>query len=208
MSTAVGVAHDTLVYGRRIERLAVLVAGRIPPGASVLDVGSGDGKLAARVLKLRPDVTIRGVDTLARPATAIPVDIFDGLSLPQPSHSVDVVTCIDVLHHAAAPARLLGECARVARRAVIVKDHLREGIFANATLRFMDWVGNARYGVALPYRYLARAEWKDLITRCGLAEEQWSERLGLYAWPADWVFGRRLHVLVTLTDRSQRPRSA
>lgn len=206
MRTPVGAVHDSLVYGRRVERLATLVAERLPSGASVLDVGCGDGRLAARVLELRPDVSIRGVDVLARPSTAIPVELFDGLSLPQAPNSVDIVTIIDVLHHAADAARLLTECGRVARRAVIVKDHLREGVLADFTLRLMDWVGNARHGVALPYRYYTRAEWKEMIARCGLMQQDWSERLGLYPGPANWLFGRHLHVLATLTVLS-RPRS-
>jgi ubiquinone/menaquinone biosynthesis C-methylase UbiE len=198
MSSAVGALHDTIVYDRRVSRLATLIAARIPARASVLDVGSGDGKLAARVKSLREDISVTGLDVLARRETAIPVDVFDGLSVPRPSKSVDVVTIIDVLHHADDAAKLLSECARVARRAVIVKDHLREGLLAGPTLRVMDWVGNARHGVALPYNYFSRAEWRSMFARIGLRETEWNEKLALYPVPADWIFGRHLHVLVTL----------
>jgi SAM-dependent methyltransferase len=199
MSTAVGALHGALVYGRRINRLATLVAGRIPPDASVLDVGTGDGKLAARLMALRPDLRIRGVDVLGRPNTFIPVDLFDGRTLPHGSRSTDIVMCIDVLHHAADAEQLLRECARVSRRAIIVKDHLRDGFLAGPTLRVMDWVGNAPHGVALPYSYLSRAQWRQLIARCDLRVSAWEENLGLYPVPADWIFGRHLHVLATLT---------
>ncbi|MEX2152118.1 MAG: class I SAM-dependent methyltransferase [Gemmatimonadaceae bacterium] len=199
MKAALDVLHGGLVHGRRLRRLASLLAQHIPARAQLLDVGSGDGQLAAGLQQLRPDVTIRGVDVMVRPRTAIPVDAFDGRTLPLASRSVDVVTCIDVLHHADDAAQLLRECARVARRMVLVKDHLREGLLAVPTLRLMDWVGNARHGVALPYNYLSRAEWRALIPSCGLCVERWEEELGLYPGPAEWVFGRHLHVLATLT---------
>jgi SAM-dependent methyltransferase len=199
MKAALDALHGGLVHGPRLRRLASLLAQHIPQRAHVLDVGSGDGRLAARLQQLRPDVAIRGVDVIVRPRTAIPVDAFDGRTLPLATQSVDVVTCIDVLHHADDATQLLRECARVARRMVLVKDHLREGLLAVQTLRLMDWVGNARHGVALPYNYLSRAEWRALIANCGLRAERWEEDLGLYPGPAEWVFGRHLHVLAILT---------
>lgn len=191
--------HGELVYGRRVSRLAALVAERIPRGARVLDVGTGDGELAARLLELRRDISITGVDVLARPRAAIPVELFDGLRLPMQTEAVDAVMCIDVLHHAEDPQQLLTECGRVARDVVIVKDHLREGFLAGPILRFMDWAGNARHGVRLPYQYFSRAEFQDLIARCGLGVLQWNEALALYPAHADWIFGRSLHVLASLS---------
>jgi hypothetical protein len=93
---------------------------------------------------------------------------------------------------------LLAEAARVARRAVVIKDHLREGLLADATLRFMDRVGNRRHGVALPHNYWTRDRWREAFQRCGLAVDRWSERLGLYPWPAAWVFDRSLHFVARM----------
>ena len=41
----------------------------------------------------------------------------------------------------------------MAARGIVLKDHTRNGLFSGSTLRFMDWVGNARHGVRLPYNY-------------------------------------------------------
>ena len=199
MKALLDVLHGGLVYGRRVSRLAALVAERIPRGARVLDVGTGDGELAARLLALRRDISITGVDVLARPRAAIPVELFDGLRLPMQTAAVDAVMCIDVLHHAEDPQQLLTECGRVARDVVILKDHLREGFLAGPTLRFMDWAGNARHGVRLPYQYFSRAEFRDLIAQCGLGVLQWNEALALYPPHVDWIFGRGLHVVATLS---------
>ena len=195
--------HGGLVHTRRVERLASLIADRLPRNASVLDVGTGDGLLAARIQALRTDIAISGVDILERPRTAVPVRLFDGTHLPFESASFDAVTCVDVLHHAVDASQLLRECTRVARQVVIVKDHLREGLFAAVTLRFMDWVGNARHGVRLPDNYFSRGEWQGLIASASAAVKDWEESLGLYPAPFSWLFGRHLHVLMTLHPQRQ-----
>jgi hypothetical protein len=64
--------------------------------------------------------------------------------------------------HGATFARiLLLEAARVSRRYIVIKDHLRKGPFARATLQAMDWIGNYGHGVALPYNYLSEQEWRE-----------------------------------------------
>ena len=47
---------------------------------------------------------------------------------------------------------LLREAVRVARQAVLIKDHLVEGTFAYSTLRFMDWWGTL--AMVLPCRMI------------------------------------------------------
>jgi len=196
--TDVGAAVHRRVHHRRVERLAALIGALVPENAVVVDVGSGDGLLAARLLAARPDLSIRGFDVLARNATHVPVDLFDGTHIPVADAGCDVALLVDVLHHTDDPGPLLREAARIAARCVIVKDHLREGFAAETTLRFMDRVGNARHGVRLTYNYLTRDAWQSVLTTSGLRAEQWEEHLRLYPPPADWLFGRRLHFLASL----------
>jgi len=193
-------AHDR-VYGRRIRVLARHLAELLPRDASVLDVGSGDGLLASRIMAARPDVRISGADVLARPHSHIPVQLFDGVRLPFADRSFDVVMLVDVLHHASAQDALLREVARVARRGVLIKDHVLAGPLAWRTLAFMDWVGNARHGVALPYAYWTAERWREGFARAGLRESARRESLGLYPWPASLVFERRLHFIALLEPR-------
>ena len=193
-----GWAHQQLVYGRRIERLALALAGLLPRDARVLDVGSGDGKLAHRVMELRPDLRFTGVDVLVRPHAFIPITAFDGDHLPFADGEFDCVMLVDVLHHARHQRLLLGETARVARRAVVIKDHVVRGVLARATLAGMDWVGNARHGVDLPYAYWTEAEWDAAFRELGLRVAQRRDALGLYPWPASLLFDRGLHFLAVL----------
>lgn len=199
-----GSAHERLVYGRRIRVLAQHLAELLPRDASVLDVGAGDGLLARRIMDARPDVTITGVDVLARPTAHIPVRLFDGVSLPFADGSYDAVMMIDVLHHATRQETLLREIARVSRDRVVIKDHFVRGPLARPTLRFMDWVGNVRHGVALPYSYWTPERWERAFANVGLRTVALRGRLGLYPWPASMAFDRGLHFIAVLEPAASR----
>jgi SAM-dependent methyltransferase len=197
-ASAVGVLHDRLVSNRRVEILSDWFAKLMPSGARVLDVGCGDGTISALLQKKRPDIAVQGIDVLQRTQTHIPVEIFDGSSFPFPSSLFDVVLFSDVLHHTVDATILLREARRTTKQYVLIKDHFREGLAANARLRFMDWVGNARFGVALPYNYWTRPRWHTAWRQIGLQPEHLVTTLGLYPKPADWFFGAHLHFIALL----------
>lgn len=196
--------HGGLVHPRRVRALSAVLADLIPPGASVLDVGSGDGSVGHLISRSRTDVDLAGIDTKAREAAAIPVREFDGRVIPFDSGSWDVVMFVDVLHHADEPALLLREAARVSRKAILIKDHLLQGVFARQVLSFMDRVGNRRHGVLLPYNYWTRERWLDEFARLGLEVVSWNDRLGLYPAVASWLFERDLHFVARLEPRPDR----
>jgi len=170
----------------------------IPREARVLDVGCGDGLIAALLHSKRPDVEVHGIDVLARGRARVAVEVFDGIHIPFESGAFDVVLFSDVLHHTNNPMTLQREARRVASQCVIIKDHYRRGFAAAARLRFMDWVGNARFGVALEYNYWAERQWRTTWQEIGLRQESLATRLGLYPGPVDWVFGAHLHFIVLL----------
>ncbi len=195
-----GAAHQCWIVRRRARVLAHELATVIPTDATtVLDVGCGDGMIDALLKKLRPSLAITGVDVALRDAFHVPVTLFDGHSLPFPDRSVDVVMFVDALHHAEDPFVLLREAGRVARLAIVLKDHTQDSAFAYPTLRFMDLVGNARHGVALPYNYWPERKWRAAWAELGLSLERWQPQLGLYPFPASLVFERRLHFVARLT---------
>ncbi len=198
MGTTVGILHEHLVFNRRTRVLAAHLSALMPRDASVLDVGCGDGTIDTLILSQRPDISIRGVDVLVRPTTKIPVDPFDGERLPCADKSFDVVCFVDVLHHTNDPTVLLKEAKRVARKLVVLKDHTMDGWLAYATLRFMDWVGNAHHGVVLPYNYWPEQRWRATFGALGMSVARWEPDLGLYPFPASLVFGRHLHFVAAI----------
>ena len=196
--STVGSLHNKLVLNRRVEVLAKWFGELLPPRVRVLDVGCGDGLISAVLQSKRPDISAIGIDVLPRAQTHIPIEMFDGIHFPVADASFDVVLFSDVLHHTADPTILLREAFRVATRHVLIKDHYREGFAANTRLRFMDWVGNARFGVSLPYNYWTKRQWDEVWHEIGLQPEQLVTRLGLYPKPADWIFGAKLHFIALL----------
>jgi SAM-dependent methyltransferase len=193
----IGSLHQKLVAGRRVRVLAEHLAALIPPGAQVLDVGCGDGVIDRLIAERRPDVSIQGIDVLVRPDAQVSVTPFDGMTIPYPDTSFDAVMLVDVFHHTVDPFVLLREAQRVAKT-VLIKDHFRNGILAKTTLRFMDWVGNAHHGVALPYNYWSRLEWSAAFEAARLEVSDMKTSLGLYPQPASWMFERGLHFVARL----------
>lgn len=190
--------HGDYVHQRRVRVLRDHLAALIPQNARALDVGCGDGLLAHLMLQKRPDLELRGIDVLVREQTHIPVDEFDGLVIPHADASFDVVMFVDVLHHTQDPMLLLREAVRVARKAIVIKDHTLNGCMAPLTLHFLDWVGNARHGVTLPYNYWPQQRWFEAFDILKLTIGVWKKELRLYTRPANWFFGRSLHFIARL----------
>jgi SAM-dependent methyltransferase len=194
-----GAAHATLIFARRARVLSAAICNLLPRDAAILDVGSGDGTIAYSWTEKRSDLKVEGIDILVRPETKIPVRAFDGRTIPYDDRSFDVVSFIDALHHADDAENLLREARRVSRNWVIIKDHFAENRWDRATLALMDWIGNAPYGVLLPYNYWSRNRWKNAFKTAGLTEAKIETDIPLYTFPLNWVFGKGLHFISLLT---------
>jgi SAM-dependent methyltransferase len=102
-------------------QLVMRLLGRPPAGATVLDIGSGQGEFAIHLRETYPDVAVWGVEYSAAgversraAALARRVDVgFTQLDLMQPvtlgpgQPAAGYAVCSEVLEHVADPARLL-----------------------------------------------------------------------------------------------------
>lgn len=196
--TLIGRAHEKIVFKRRVTVLAGHLSKLLPPESKVLDVGCGNGLIDHLIMQHRPDVSITGLDVLVRDDTFIPVSAFDGKTIPYTDGSYDCVLFVDVLHHDETPEKLLREARRVSKSNIIIKDHVDTGLFANMTLRLMDWVANVRFGVNLPYNYWSENEWRKKLGELSLSIDYWNPKVGLYPFPATLLFDRSLHFITKL----------
>lgn len=101
---------------------------------------------------------------------------------------------------------LLREAARVARKAVLIKDHLADPWLGATRLGLMDWVGNIGHGVPLRNGYWTRAQWDDAFAEAKLHERERRERLELYPAPARWLFETGLHFVSRLSPSHAQAR--
>ncbi len=193
-----GFLHKKLVYGRRVNTLSNCFASLISDGMNVLDIGCGDGLVSSKAVSAKKDVSIQGVDIVPREKGFIEISMYDGKTLPFADNTFDAVIFSDVLHHADDPIALLLEASRVSRKFIIIKDHLCESKFDDARLRIMDWVGNARFGVPLPYKYFSLLEWNEIFSELSFEKIKWVDKLGLYSFPLNLLFSNGLHFVALL----------
>ncbi len=101
----------------------------IGKGSKILDLGCGSG-IIGKAFQDFFGAELFGVDIKDRRITNLPFQIYDGVHLPFPENSFDIVLINYVLHHAEDPLALLKEAKRVVRDKVIVFEDLSEGIFS------------------------------------------------------------------------------
>ena len=104
---------------------------------SVLDVGTGTGRLLRVLHERQPSLRIHGIDPVpellevAIERFGVPKDsvsVADGERLPFVDGAWDAVCELAVLHHVPYPRRVVDEMLRVAARIVVISDDNRFGV--------------------------------------------------------------------------------
>jgi SAM-dependent methyltransferase len=98
--------------------------------SSVLDIGSGTGRVLSFLKTRRPDITVRGIEPVeelrevayAKGISSDELTDGDALDLVFPAGRFDLVCAFGVLHHVRTPARAIGEMLRVARQGIFISD--------------------------------------------------------------------------------------
>jgi ubiquinone/menaquinone biosynthesis C-methylase UbiE len=148
----------------RARRLAVAIARHVGRGSQVLDVGCGD-LLIGRALQQRAGARVQGVDVVDQNRTGLPFQLYDGVRLPFPDDSFDVVLFSFVLHHSEDQETLLAEARRVSRGEVILLEDIYESSLGRLTTRAHDvFVNKLMYpSISCPFTYRSRDGWHALF---------------------------------------------
>jgi SAM-dependent methyltransferase len=202
-----GTLRAKLVHGRLTDsyyrtQLAEYVCRLLPADGpcTILDVGSGEGLLAALIQQQRPDTDVVCVETFIRRrrevnATAVRID---GLHLPFATASFDVALLINVLHHASDPRALLHEVYRVTRRRVLIKDHLANSWFQYQKLALLDVLGNIGTGAVVRGHYLSDHQWSAMLAKLHETVITRYDKLCFRTGLLGRLFANDLEVILTL----------
>jgi ubiquinone/menaquinone biosynthesis C-methylase UbiE len=146
-----------------------LVAPFVEPSASVLDVGCGDGYVAAELAAQGASVMLTDIVDLRR-VRELPFRLFDGRHLPFPDHQFDVVMLNFVLHHVPneLKAPLLDEAARVSRRRIFILEDTPRNALDRFLSRCHGRYFRAKIGSTAAFGFLTRGEWEWLFRGRGL----------------------------------------
>ena len=162
---------ETVAYPYYRLRTTEYIARLLPASGpcAIVDIGAGDGYLGAILEQYRPETSVVGLETHIRGLrrTDFKLVKFDGLASPFADKSFDYALLCNVLHHAGDQAALLREALRLARRGVIIKDHLADTRFQHFQLAVLDVLGNRRFGASTVGRYLSTDEWTALFRGAG-----------------------------------------
>lgn len=146
------------IWEMRARRFAALHLEFLKAGERVLDLGAGNCRVSRRLRAEGLDMT--AVDVSDYNATDLPLKRYDGKRLPFEDGAFDAVMINSVLHHCDDPDAVLREALRVSRSRLHVLEDLYSNWAGLQILKFNDWITNAPFGHACPFRFRTDEGWK------------------------------------------------
>lgn len=139
----------------------------IRKGDVVLDFGCGRGTMSFLIARDLGAKTL-GIDVRDGRDYKIPFKKFDGLKIPFPDDSFDVVLASYVLHHTPDVRKLLGEIKRVCRRNVIIYEDTPVNFFQRIFCNFHGSIFNGFFKTGSVHHFFSVSQWHQIFSDLSL----------------------------------------
>lgn len=173
-----------------------LIGPHLRPGDRLLDVGTGAGYVPW-LAEQEYDVRATGVDIADYRRAPLPsFAVFDGIHLPFPDDSFDVLVLAFVLHHLPNDRKglLLAEAKRVAARTLIVVEDTPRNAVDRWFSRRHGEEFRRRINSTAPFGFFTQAQWAAVLEVVGFRLVE-SRRLSRFCRAWDAPFARSAFVL-------------
>jgi SAM-dependent methyltransferase len=185
--------YHSLSVRRDTRHTVGLVSPHVVRGATVLDVGCGEGYVAAELSRSGAALTLVDIVDIRR-VRAGEFRRFDGHHLPFRDHTFDLVMLNFVLHHVPDDRKigLLREAARVSRDKLFILEDTPRNLIDRVLNRRHGERFRTRIGSRAPFGFLTHGEWEWLFRGLGLPVRE-SRPVGRFSrapWQpfARWAF--------------------
>jgi 2-polyprenyl-3-methyl-5-hydroxy-6-metoxy-1,4-benzoquinol methylase len=187
--------YRSRIVRRESRHSASWVAPLVTPGTTVLDVGCGDGYVAAELAARGASVQLVDIVDM-RVTDGQPFHLFDGVTLPFADGTFDIVMLNFVLHHVPDDRKtlLLSEAARVSRDKVAILEDTPENALDRLMNRRHGEHFRAKIGSHAPFGFLTRGEWEWLFRGLGFLVRD-TRRLGRFCRAPWQPFARSAFLL-------------
>lgn len=134
----------------------------LPGSTSLLHIRCGNGRVAETFANSQ---RVQLVDTVDRNETHLPLELYDGTTLPFDDKSFAASLLINVLSHSEIPIDSLREAIRVTRNRLIVKETVYFNEPQRCFCEFMDWffacvIGDAQAAGCCNFK--THKEWEEM----------------------------------------------
>ena len=146
----------------------------LTPAKTLLDIGVGTGLALRHVIHQNPHLDCEGVDVrdLRLPRIDVPLEVYDGYTLPFDTNQFDVSLLFYVIHHCQNPQRVLDEAIRVTRQKLIIIEEFHHPNADTTSLDLTERQSHRALGIPpdLPYQLFNKSEFEQMLRERNLLE--------------------------------------
>ncbi|MFZ5881701.1 MAG: class I SAM-dependent methyltransferase [Chloroflexota bacterium] len=153
----------------RAHRIEQALHPHLEGAETLLDCGSGSMRVA-KLIEKRLGLKAYGTDVIHLKAGHARFCLCAGERLPFADNSFDAVSLMFVLHHTRDAVVAIKECARVARKRVLILEDVYTHPLEKEWLKFLDVLGNFTISLDMPFPFTFKsvAEWERIFADLGL----------------------------------------